>query len=291
MHLTAVRAFEAAARHKNLQRAAEELCVTRGAISHQVLQLEESLGVLLFSRARKQLALTAEGQRLAELLGVALDQINAALKATRAASSPNVLRLRMSPTLAIRWLVPRLADFSGTHPQIDVELSTASQDNAGLLDGVDFAIRLDQGDHRPDEDALLLFKDGLLPVCAPSIAAQLHAPAGLASVVRLHSMMRLESWKIWFDDLGLPIDPYAGPRFANAALAYQAAINGIGVAIAQSQFVEQDLKDGRLVAPFAHTATSATGYYLVNDASKRDWPKIKLFREWIEVAGFDRTEA
>jgi DNA-binding transcriptional LysR family regulator len=188
----------------------------------------------------------------------------------------------MAPTLAIRWLAPRLADFVVRHPDLDVELSTnVTLIHLPVLDGIDFSIRL-SGEEVAGEDKILLFHDQLAPVCAPATAAQLKTPADLARVPMLHSMLRAESWQIWLDHMRLPIDGNTGPRFANAAVAYQAAIDGLGVAIGQLAYVERDLSEGRLVQPFPEVAGSGISYYLVSSSYKRDWYKIRVFREWLE---------
>ncbi|HEV8694509.1 MAG TPA: LysR substrate-binding domain-containing protein [Lysobacter sp.] len=281
MLLTAVRAFEAAARHQSVRRAAEELCVTPGAVSQQVVLLEHDLGLPLFNRISNRLHLTTEGSRLAARLGTAFDQIDIALRETRESTAPTVLRLRIAPTLAARWLMPRLGDFLGRHPQLHVELATnVAQGNEPALEGVDFAICLVE-ELTPDEDMLLLFRDALCPVCTPAMATRLKSLGDLASVPLLHSMLREESWKIWAESAGCPVPVAHGPRFATAALAYQAAAEGLGVAVAQMAYVEADLREGRFVTPFAHVATSAFSYYLVNAAHKRAWTKVRQFRAWM----------
>jgi LysR family glycine cleavage system transcriptional activator len=279
--LTSVRTFEAAARHLSVRGAAAELCVTPGAVSQQVIQLEAWLGAPLFVRAGRRLTLTPEGSLLATRLGTALDQVDDAIREVRQALAPSVLRLRMAPTFAIRWLMPRLADFSARFPEFEVEVSTiAGQGNRPVLEGVDFAIRVA---HVVDEseDTLLIFRDAFVPVCAPAFAAQLRAPQDLAKVPLLHSMMRAESWRLWIASANVDLDADVGPRFANAELAYQAAARGVGVAVAQLEYVQADIDEGRLARPFEHVATSQFGYYLVSASHKRDLPKMRAFRGWV----------
>lgn len=245
------------------------------------MQLEEWLGAALFTRTGRRLILTPEGNLLAGRLSGALDQIDDAIREVRQALAPSVLRLRMAPTFAIRWLLPRLADFSARYPEIEVEVSTiALQSTRPVLEGVDFAIRVSEAEVE-GEDALLIFRDSFVPVCAPAFASRLRTPGDLATVPLLHSMMRPDSWKHWMASANVPIDGDAGPRFANAELAYQAAARGVGVAIAQLAYVQADLEEGRLVKPFDHVATSESGYYLVSAPHKRDLPKVRAFRDWV----------
>jgi len=281
--LTSVRTFEAVARHLSVRAAAAELFVTPGAVSQQVVQLEKWLGASLFVRSGRRLALTPEGHMLAVKIGVALDQIDDAIREVRQALAPSVLRLRMAPTFAIRWLLPRLADFSASFPEFEVEVSTiAGQGNRPVLEGVDFAIRVTHSVEE-DEDALLIFRDEFAPVCSPALAASLRTPQDLEKVPLLHSMMRPESWRLWLESADVKIDPNTGPRFGNAELAYQSAARGLGVAIGQLEYVRADINEGRLVRPFEHVAKSEFGYYLVSAPHKREQPKVQAFRNWVEA--------
>lgn len=281
--LNSLRVFDVAARCATLRQAAEALSVTPGAVSQQVATLEASLGLALFHRTGRRLTLTAEGARLAVRIGKAFEQIDAAVCEAREATSPNVLRLRMSPTLAARWLVPRLPGFSGRHPELALEISTSSgQEHAAESSDVDFTIRLAEYP-QVDPDALLLFPDALVPVCSASLAARLRSPSDLANFPLLHSMMRECSWQIWLDAVGVSLEVGPGVRFENAALAYEAAIEGLGVAIAQQEYVRNDLRDKRLAMPFNQVARTRYGYYLVNPPHKRDWAKVRALREWIRA--------
>ncbi|NMG01513.1 LysR family transcriptional regulator [Azoarcus taiwanensis] len=255
------------------------MCVTPGAVSQQVRQLEDWVGVPLFERAGRGLRLTIEGRQLSERLGPVFEQLERAITDVRSSAAPDHLRLRLAPTLAIRWLVPKLGDFIGRHPGLEVEVSTSAVADEGALDGFDLTVRIHTS--RPErEEALLLFRDAFTPVCSPETARQLRAPSDLDRLPRLHSMIRPESWQIWLDGTGLALDPLAGPKFANAALAYQAAAEGLGVAIGQRVYVEADIEAGRLVAPFEGFVGSDMGYWLVNARHKSAWPKVRAFREW-----------
>ena len=280
--LNALRAFEAAARHLSVGRAAEELCVTSGAVSQQIQQLEAWMKVPLFVRSGRQLALTSEGRQLGTRLEPVFDQLERAVTELRASTSPNLLRLRLAPTLAIRWLIPALAEFIGRHPELEVEVNTTAITDEDVLDDIDLAVRI-RATPPENEDWLKLFDDAFVPVCSPTTASQLRTFDDLEQVPRLHSIIRPESWGIWLAHAGLALDPHAGPRFANAALAYQAAADDFGVAIGQWAYVAADVRAGRLVVPFDLTARSPIAYYLVNARHKSAWPKIRLFRAWCET--------
>jgi len=286
--LIALRAFEAIARLGGVRRAAGELCVTEGAVSQQLRALETGLGVPLVTRgADRRLALTAEGAALLRSLTAAFDLMEHGVREAQAARASRRLRVRVLPTLAIRWLVPRLGSFFEQHGNIDVEVSTAAEREAVLGPEDDFVAWQGCGDW-PDVHAELLFRDAFLPVCAPAMASTLTAPAALAQVTRLHSMLRPDAWRIWLAGSGVEgVDAQAGLRFASASLAYQAAIDGLGVAIAQRAYVKEDLRNGRLVAPWPRAISTEEGYYLVCPKEKAALPRHSAFISWIRSCAND----
>ncbi len=260
-------------------RAAEELFVTPGAVSQQIQQLEAWMGMPMFVRSGRKLQLTAEGRRLGKRLESVFDQLEQAVEELRAGAESSHLRLRMAPTLAIRWLVPDLGEFIGRHPEIELEVSTTAIPDESALGDFDLAVRICT-EPPTDVDWIELFRDAFVPVCSPATARLLREPADLDSLPRLHSIIRPECWAVWLDHVGLDLDPLAGPKFANAALAYQAAADGLGVAIGQRTYVDADLRAGKLVAPFSTIACSPQTYFLVNARYKSQWPKVRLFRNW-----------
>jgi DNA-binding transcriptional LysR family regulator len=276
-----LRVFDAVCRAKGVSRAAEALHVTPGAVSQQVKQLESGLGVQLFQKSGREIALTPVGERLAQRVSEAFDRLSDALDAAADMRPSNRLRLKVTPSLAIRWLVPRLSSFYAAHPEIDLEIATTSKADDVRLDGADCAVRHGMGEWT-DVDLDHLFDDEFVPVCSPRLAAQVATAKDLLEVNLLHSMMRPEAWDLWFDSVGLGgIPRLRGTTLANAALSYQAAADGLGVAIAQRAYIEDDLKSGRLVIAVDHAARTERGYYLVCDPAKANDEAVRFFRDWI----------
>ena len=233
--MQALRAFEAAARRQSLSRAAEALSLTHGAISHQIKALEAALNVRLIERAGRGIRLTEEGERLAARLRGALAEIEDALREASQRSNPRQLRVSVTPSFAARWLLPRLGRFIAQHKDIDVDVRS----NMALIDfrrdDADVAIRHGLGNW-PDVKAELLMSDTFFPVCTPRLAARPTRPQELARFTLLRSDD--ESWKPWFDAVGLDWpEPSRGPIFNDSSLMLQAAAEGQGIALARSTLV------------------------------------------------------
>lgn len=278
--LTGLRTFSVFAETGSVSRAAEALHVTPGAVSQQLKQLEELLNVPLLTRDAKRLELTRPGQRLAEQLSISFAQIRNAVTEVQKAGREHALRLKLMPSLAICWLLPHLASFYDQNPDIALDIATVP-DRATTLDDADLAVRLGDGDW-PGQASDLLFMDALIPVCAPELAHQFVRPRDLENAPLLHSAMRPEGWDIWFARHGVtPRKSTRTIRFSNAALAYQAAMSGVGVAMAQYPYVKTELAAGTLVAPFPEPVSTDMGYYLVRHKAGRPHPNVQKFREWI----------
>lgn len=276
-----LRVFDAVCRAQGVSRAAAALHVTPGAVSQQIKQLESGLGVQLFRKSGREVELTATGEKLAQRVHDAFDQLNEALEYAADARLDQRLRLKVMPTIAIGWLVPRLSSFYAQYPGVDLEIATTTRADDLGLDGADFAIRHGIGEWT-DVELDHLFDDELVPVCAPGMAGQWRQPKDLLQANLLHSMMRPETWQLWFTSAGLGDLPRArGMTMANAALCYRAAADGLGVAMAQRAYVEDEIRSGRLVIAVDHTARTERGYYLVSDPSKADLAVVRQFREWI----------
>lgn len=276
-----LRVFDAVCRAKGISRAAEALHVTPGAVSQQIKQLESGLGVQLFRKSGREIELTAVGEGLAHRVFDAFDRLNDALDDASEIRLEKRLRLKVTPSLAIRWLVPRLSGFYAKHPDMDLEIATTARADDIRLEGADCAIRHGMGEWT-DVELDHLFDDEFLPVCAPSLASQLQAPRDLLQANLLHSMMRPEAWDLWFASADLSSAPRSrGMTLANAALCYQAAADGLGVAIAQRAYIDEDIRNGRLVVAVDHVARTERGYYLVCDPLKASAVPVRLFREWI----------
>ncbi len=286
--LNALRAFEASARNASFTRAAQELCVTQGAVSRHVGALEDWLKIKLFKRERYGIELTAQGNVYFRTIKNALDQIEYGTQQLRQSPDENRLRIKLPPTFAIRWLVPRLARFHARHPGIDVQITTSHQRADFDREDVDVSIH---SEAHPPSDAvsgsryLYLFGETLLPVCAPGLLEReppLLAPGDLAHHVLLCSMNRPLDWPTWLAAAGVEqIDGNSGLKFENAALAYQAATDQLGVMVAQLAFVNDDLASGRLVAPLGLRVATWGAYYLAYPTDAPKPARIQMFEDWI----------
>lgn len=276
--LNALRAFEAAARHLSFTRAAIELCVSQGAVSHQVAALERRLGVPLFRRLPRGLALTDEGAALVPVVADAFDRVGATLDLYAGGRRREVLTLGVIGTFAAGWLLARLGDFTGTHPEVDLRVMTNNNrvDLAG--EGLDYAIRYGDGAwHGTHAEPLLAAP--LTPLCAPAVAARLKAPADLPRENLLRSY-RSDEWSRWFAAAGAACPPLRGPVFDSSALMVAAAMAGHGVALAPAAMFARDLATERLARPFA-VELDAGRYWLTRLISRRETAAMRMFREWL----------
>ncbi len=281
--LNALRAFEASARHLNFTKAALELCVSQGAVSQQVAGLEARLGAPLFRRLPRGLMLTDEGRALLPVMGDALDRIGAILGRIEGGYAREVLNLGVVGTFAGGWLLDRLADFARACPHIDLRVMTNNNrvDLAG--EGLDLAIRFGDGAWHGTHAAPIL-RAPLAPLCTPEVAAHLTDPAALARETLLRSY-RADEWPRWFAAAGAVCPSLRGPLFDSSILMVQAALRGLGVALAPPALFEADLRAGRLVQPF-ETSVDLGGYWLTRLMSRPDSPAMADFRNWlIAVAG------
>jgi LysR family transcriptional regulator of beta-lactamase len=276
--LNALRAFEASARHLNFTKAAQELCVSQGAVSQQVAQLEARLGAPLFRRLPRGLMLTDEGRALLPVMGDALDRIGATLDRIEGGRPREILTIGVVGTFAGGWLLDRLDGFAHACPHIDLRVMTNNNrvDLAG--EGLDMAIRFGDGAwHGTHADPIL--RAPLAPLCTPDMAARLTDPAMLARETLLRSY-RADEWPRWFATVGAICPPLRGPLFDSSILMVQAAMRGLGVALAPPALFAADLQSGRLVQPFA-AAVDIGGYWLTRLMSRPDSPAMADFRTWL----------
>ena len=280
-----LRVLDAVHRHGGVSHAAGHLHLTVGAVSQQLKQLETLLGVEIARRDGRIVRLTDVGQVLAQRSGDSFDRIEQAVQdAVARGKGTQKLRLKVMPTFAIRWLIPRLASLYAMSPSIDLEITTgASATSDTELGDMDFVLRHGHGtwegiaSHR-------VFEDAYVPVCSARVADTLKQPEDLLRVQLLHSMMIPSAWGAWLESAGVTGTPaQPGLTLGNAALCYQAAIDGLGAAIAQLAYVQDDLTLGRLVRPFEHVAHTGQSYYLVCDEREIDRAPISLFRKWLEA--------
>ena len=284
-------AFAAAARHLSFTRAADELGVTQGAVSQRIRRLEQMLGLTLFERLTRALALTADGKILAEAVGYGIDRIDEGLAAIDRQRRPRAgtnLTLSAAPGFACRWLLPRLGRFRVRCPNIEVRIEAEDRLANFVSDGVDLAVRCGQGSY-PGLSAELLLPDAVFPVWSPELAARgvpLARPEDLFGHLLLHDS-RTEhdggggSWQDWFRSAGLRVQRLDGPRFSNAHLAVEAAISGLGLALGRATLVSDDLVAGRLLRPLRHAAPTTFSYYLVHRPAALVGPPLAAFVEWL----------
>ena len=294
--LKAVRYFEAAARHLSFSKAAEELNVTHSAISHQIKALEEWVGQPLFDRTGRALRLTEGGRQFLPPVRSAFQQLADAAQDLRQLCHGGPLTVSVLPSLASKWLVPRLFDFRAKHPEIEVRISATERVEQIGQGGIDIAIRYGRGKW-PNVDSELLLKDDLFPIVSPALLSgdtPLKEPRDLANFTLLSDTTwqaaQFDFWQQWLEHAGVTgLELKAGGfSFNYSNLLIQAAIDGLGVALGNTMLASDDLRAGRLVRPFDISVPLDTGYYVVyvRDALKR--PKIKAFRDWVmdQVAPF-----
>ncbi|UHQ23127.1 transcriptional regulator GcvA [Lysobacter sp. 5GHs7-4] len=287
--LGALRAFEAAARLSSFKRAADELAVTPTAISHQIRLLEDQLGVRLFERRTRQVALTAHAQRLYPVLREGFDAFAAAVAAIGASRARRAITLSATVSFTAKWLVPRVAAFRAAYPEFDLRLH-ASDDPVDLLAGVaDAAIRYGQGPY-PGLVCLPLIEDRFAPVCSPRL--NLRTPEDLRALPLLHvewrhPAARTPSWRGWCERAGLDaVAVDAGLRFTDDSHAIQAAIAGQGVALLSLSLIADDLASGLLVQPIGPTLEGYR-HNLVYADTGPPAAEVAALRDWLlaQVAG------
>ncbi|AHE56108.1 LysR family transcriptional regulator [Sphingomonas sanxanigenens] len=279
--LNALRAFEAAARHLSFTRAADELCVSQAAVSHQVKALEQRLGASLFRRLPRGLSLTDEGAALVPVLRDSFDRIGAVLDRFADGRFHEVLTVGVVGTFAIGWLIPRLPAFQRANPLIDLRLLTNNNrvDLAG--EGLDCAIRFGDGAWQGAEADHLLDAP-FSPLCAPALARTLRTPADLARQTLLRSY-RTDEWEGWFDAAGAAAPRVRGPIFDSSLAIAEAAARGAGVALLPVAMFERELADERLARPFA-AEVSTGAYWLVRLKSRPPSAALARFRDWLIAA-------
>jgi LysR family glycine cleavage system transcriptional activator len=282
--LNALRAFAVAARCLNLAEAARELFITPSAVSHQIRNLEEHLGVSLFRRGRHGLQLTEAGHAIFPGIRDGFGLIHDALAKLRNPKNDNILHVSMLSTFAMRWFIPRLFRFQQKYPDIEVRIST-SIELADLDRGdADCAIRTGKGVW-PGTKTVRLFAEHFTPVCSPSLLngkARLESPADLKDHTLLQAKLRPDDWRIWLAAAGYPgLEPRQTQVFETRNFAIAAAIRGLGVAIIDPALITEELEDGRLIQPFPQTLPTEGAYYFVWPAYGEEKTALILLRSWL----------
>jgi DNA-binding transcriptional LysR family regulator len=290
--LNAVRTFEAAARHLNFTKAANELCVTPGAVSRAITQLEDRLQVPLFKHDKRRLQLTAAGQSYWFQVSQALGNLSAATdELQQYRGDGGVLVVGVLPTLGERWLIPKLSNFYHHHPNISIELKTLPSDFSKSfteLDleeyGVDVALYLGQSDW-VGVSCDRLFKERMLPVSSPSQATLLKSLLDNDSDAKQHLLLhstRPQVWHYWFEQHNDYLNQMMWKaRFEHYFMVIEAAVNGLGLALLPEKLVETELQQGRLIALLDAPLEQPQYYCLLHHSVRSNEEKIKLFREWL----------
>lgn len=281
--MSALRAFEAAARISSFTRAAHELHLTQGAISHQVRELERQLGARLFQREGRGLTLTEAGRSLLPFVREALDRLRVGAETVARGQRAGVLTVSVSPNFANKWLVPRLGRFLDAHPDIDLRISASMRHVQFTQDDIDIAIRHGEGDW-PHLHATRLCVEEVFPVCSPALlrpGLRLEVPHDLCGHVLIHDRNHT-AWRQWLTAFGVSdIDAPHGPVFNQASLAVDAAVAGQGVALARTGLAVLDLIGGRLVRPLSQATPAHFAYWIVCPKATSEVRKIARFRAWL----------
>lgn len=287
--LNPLRVFEVVARTQNLTSASVELNVTQSAVSRQIAVLETYLGLALFRRERHGVALTRTGRSYAEQVIPAFERIAEATETIVKGASQGALRVRTYTTFAAKWLIPRLGEFRQLHPNIEVRITNAVPDVDFDRDPVDVAIQFGDG-HWPRMQAELLFYDQIEPVCSPQYLARYAPnpkyPESLLRHRLLVSHYRRVDWHDWLEATKLS-DAAKGAEemsFSTSILTWQAAIDGLGMAIGQNALLTHEFEAGQLVRPFAQPVHRDKAYYLVRPKLQRESRKVSVFRDWLLAA-------
>lgn len=287
--LSALRAFEVAARHSSFSKAADELSVSPAAIHHQIKGLSQQLGVELFQRRGRGLVLTKAGQACRESLEHGFDMLALAIEQARAHSTIGLVKIACCPSFAAKWLTPRLPNFHRAFPTIDIQLRVSTALVDFTTDDTDLAIHYGRGAYG-DLFEESLGADELVPVCSPTMIAAADGRAQRTDIARLRlihddSLAGEPDYPAWFDWLaraGIAADKASdGFHFETSSLALDAAIGGLGVALGRKLLVARDIAEGRLVEASNLTIGSDWSYHLVSLPAIADQPKVAALREWM----------
>ncbi len=298
--LRALQAFEAVARHLSMTKAAQELHVTPGALSHQIRALEQWLGLSLFERQVRAIALTAAGRQIYPGVQIGFARIREALEDLDAVTDPRILVVSTSPGLTAKWLAPRLYRFSAAHPDVDVRISSSLNNANFASDGVDLAVRNMRTEPAfdPALEVEKLIDISYIPVCSPGLIRK-HGPVrnarDLARLPLIHdetlsARSASPEWSEWFRAAGVDgVDLRRGLRFNSADHALDAAGEGAGVLLTHDLLAYDELRTGRLIIPVMFALTSGRAFYLVWAKGRKQRPAAQAFCRWIkeEVAALD----
>ena len=286
--LNALKVFEAVARSESVTRAARELSVTQGAVSHQVKALEAALGVKLFNRERQRLVMTEAGRDYLAVVRDALDRIAVGTERLVQRQSSGVLTVSTSPDFAAKWLVHRLGRFAEAYSDIDLRVAATMDHVDFAREDVDLAVRHGDGNWA-GLDVMRLCSEELFPVCSPKLLSGRNRIAKASDLLRF-PLLRLDDWKTWarwFDAAGVAAPVVPGPVLNRASMLIDAAVDGQGVALARTTLAAWDIINGRLVRPIDVSLRLSKTYWVVCPTATSAVPKITQFRDWLLAEAAD----
>ena len=281
--LNALKGFEATTRRQSVREAADELCVTHPAVSHQIQLLENDLGVALFSREGRSIVPTPEGKLFYTYVRKALDMLIEGSETLRRSQAERPLRVQTYVTASIRWLAPRLPLFIAAHPDARLLLSTCAMDWDFDESLGDVGLVYCEAPPGPEYHWVPLFDYSLYPVCTPALRARLPEhpePRDLQGLPLIVIYSETRNWDIWFESANLTFVPASQVVVDTLAIALQMALDGSGVALVNGPFAERELSDGRLVRPIAHQVQCPGSWGLICRQDMRDNPRVRVFMEW-----------
>jgi len=297
--LDALVAFESAARHLSFTRAADEIALTQSAVSRQIQTLEERLGVALFRRMHRAIALTDEGRTLQLAVVDALVRLDRATRDIRQAERIKAVIVTTTAGFAGLWLIPRLSAFVAAHPGVDVRITTSYELVNLERDAVDVAIRYRPIDVALPAGSMTLFGETVFPVCSPKLRASKVAPLREPADLARHILLNMEGdnseqlldWNLWLHALGVAdLKPAGMLRFSSYDQIIQAAIAGQGVALGRMPLLERQLAERQLVAPFRKSLVSPRGYCVIVSTRSADRPEVRAFVDWLVLTAAPQAE-
>lgn len=282
--LNPLHVFVCAAQHCSFTRAAEELRVSQSAVSRQVAVLEHFLGRRLFLRERPGLRLTPDGAQYYAAVAPAFQTLLDATEQLTETAEREPLRLQVYQTFMAKWLMRRLPEFQAQHPEMLIRVTSSVVPVDFTRHRVDAAIQLGSG-HWPGTEVTPLFGDSFEPVCSPKLLERgppILEPADLLRYPLLHSHYRRRDWADWFASLGLVMPKEEQPTvFPSSLLTYQAAVDGLGIAMGQPKMLRTELENGSLVCPYPHAVERDLGYYFVIPEAMGNRRRLRTFRNWL----------
>jgi LysR family glycine cleavage system transcriptional activator len=281
--LSTLRLFDAAGRHLSFARAATELNVTPSAVGHGIAGLEKALGVKLFLRDAGKLSLTREGADYLTYVSEALSLIIVGTRRLPTPHSGRTIAISCAPTVASRWLLPRIHEFRSRHPRIAITMDTSHRQVGFPVDGFDFAIRMSRIPVST-EHWTRLFGEWLVPVCSPTyreVVANTDGGIDLARATTLHVTSLSEDWQAWFDAAGAAeVPPNGTMHFDTIQLSLEAAAAGLGVTLGRTSLMDRELRDGTLVK-VGQAVPAATTYWLVSSDTTEHDQDLRSFKDWV----------